>query len=276
MFPAILLAVTILFAGTTVKAEELSYQHFAATLEQYVDDQGLVYYKGLKDNSKELQAFTAELDQLDPTVFEKWNDQAKIAFWINAYNALTLQAILDNYPIRASFWKSAIYPKNSIRQIDGVWDDLQFGVMGKKMTLNEIEHEVLRKKFNEPRIHVALVCAAMGCPPLRNEPFTGERLNDQLDDQTRQFLTNPVKFRVDSKTAMVSVSSIFKWFGSDFVKTYGTDKKFTDHSDAERAVLNFVSVYLEEGDVRYLTNGTYGIDYLDYDWSLNERDSGLS
>ena len=273
---AALLAVVGLLTGSSAQAAELRYQHFAAALEQYVDDTGLVYYHGLKDHPQELQAFVTQLDQLDRAVYDQWNDQAKIAFWINAYNAFTLQAIIDRYPIQASFWKAAIYPENSIRQIGGVWDELQFGVMGKKMTLDEIEHTVLRVEFNEPRIHIALVCAALGCPPLRNEPYSGEQLDAQLNDQARKFFNNPLKFRLDTQTATVGLSPIFKWFGADFVKTYGTDKKFSDRSDPERAVLNFISTYLDDSDLRYLTTGAYSIDYLDYDWSLNERASGLS
>ncbi len=273
---AALLAVVGLLVGSAAQATELNYQHFAAALEQYVDDTGLVYYQGLNANPKELKEFATQLDRLDRAVYEQWNDQAKIAFWVNAYNALTLQAIIDNYPIQASFWKAAIYPTNSIRQIGGVWDELQFGVMGEKMTLDGIEHKVLRAEFNEPRIHIALVCAAIGCPPLRNEPYSGEQLDAQLNDQARKFLNNPIKFRLDTQTGTVALSPIFKWFGADFVKTYGTDKKFSDHSNAERAVLNFISTYLGDGDLRYLTAGAYSIDYLDYDWSLNERWSGLS
>ena len=272
---AALLVVVGLLTGSCAQAAELRYQHFAAALEQYVDDTGLVYYHGLKANPQELKAFVTQLDQLDRIVYGQWNDQEKIAFWINVYNALTLQAIIDNYPIQASFWKSAIYPKNSIRQIGGVWDELQFGVMGKKMTLDDIEHIVLRTEFNEPRIHIALVCAAIGCPPLRNEPYSGERLDAQLNDQARKFLNNPIKFHLNTQTATVALSPIFKWFGADFVKTYGTDKKFSDHSNAERAVLNFISAYLDDGDLSYLTTGAYSIEYLDYDWSLNERTSGL-
>lgn len=273
---AALLALVGLLVGSAAQATELNYQHFAAALEQYVDDTGLVYYQGLKANPQELKEFVTQVDQLDRAVYEQWGDQTKIAFWINAYNALTLQAIIDNYPIQVSFWKAAIYPKNSIRQINGVWDELQFGVMGKKMTLDEIEHNVLRAEFNEPGIHIALVCAAIGCPPLRNEPYSGKHLDAQLNDQARKFLNNPIKFRLDTRTATVALSPIFKWFGADFVKTYGTDKRFSDRSDPERAVLNFISAYLDDGDLSYLTTGAYSIDYLDYDWSLNERTSGLS
>jgi hypothetical protein len=144
-------------------------------------------------------------------------------------------------------------------------------VLGEEITLDHIEHEVLRKEFNEPRIHVALVCAAMGCPPLRNEPFTGEDLDTQLDDQSKTFLANPEKFRIDRDAGTVYLSSIFEWFGEDFVMTYKPDEGYSGHSESERSVLKFASEYLGDEDARYLKEEAYEIEYLDYDWSLNER-----
>ena len=144
----------------------------------------------------ELDEFVTAFGRLDEKVYEKWDEKAKIAFWLNAYNAFTLKAIIDNYPIKSSFFRSRVYPKNSIRQIPGVWDKIPFTVMGQDLTLEHIEHKILREGFDEPRIHMALVCAAIGCPPLRNEPYLGEELDDQLDDQTRRFLANQEKFKI--------------------------------------------------------------------------------
>jgi hypothetical protein len=247
------------------------YESYSAALSRYVDDNGMVDYKALKTNRKELDAFADALGTLSPEVFGTWDDGQKIAFWINAYNGLTLKAILDHYPIEPSFVASLRFPKNSIRQIPGVWDKLEFRVMGRTMTLDEIEHSKLRKNFDEPRIHVALVCAAMGCPPLRNEPFGADTLGTQLDDQTTRFLKNPKKFSIDRSEGRVYLSPIFDWFGGDFVKSHGADAKFKGHKEDERAVLNFISPYLSESDAEYLSTGDYNIEYLDYDWSLNEQ-----
>lgn len=252
-------------------AEGFSAAPYAKMLKARVDANGMVDYRGLKADVKTLDAFLGSAAALDRGVYDKWPGQEKIAFWINVYNAFTLKAIAANYPIRPSFLTSLAYPKNSIRQIAGVWDKLQVVVMAKKMTLNEIEHNVLRKEFNEPRIHVALVCAAMGCPPLRNEPYASDKLAAQLDDQTKRFLANAGKFSIDRAAGRVGLSSIFKWFGGDFVKTHGTDKGFAGHADAERAVLHFVSKYLPEADAKYLAAGKYDVRYLHYDWSLNEQ-----
>ncbi len=219
-------------------------------------------------------AFTIGALMVQPAAAAVMSWPAKVALWTNAYNALTLKAIIDHYPIKPGLISGIAYPDDSIRQIPGVWDRLEFLVMDRRVTLNEIEHEILRPQFNEPRIHVALGCAAMGCPPLRPEPFTGERLDEQLDDQTRRFLGNPRQFRIDRERGVVYLSSIFQWFGEDFIPTYAPQEGFAGHSDKERTSLNFVSGYLPPEQAEYLRTGDYRIEYLDYDWSLNEQFSG--
>lgn len=248
-----------------------NFESYAAVLERFVDDEGMVDYEGLKADGGALENLLEAMAALDRGTFDLWSDDAKVAFWINAYNALTLDAIIDHYPIKASFVRSLRYPKNSIRQIPGVWDKLEWAVMGRKMTLDDIEHETLRADFNEPRIHVALVCAAMGCPPLRNEPYVGERLDEQLDDQAGKFFANPAKLRVDRDAGRLYLSPIFDWFGEDFVKTYGTDEKFEWYGEVERAVVSFVSRYLSKDDGEYLESRELSIRHLDYDWSLNQQ-----
>jgi len=262
---------TVAEAGESTQT--FSYEPYAAVLGTYVDDDGMVDYEGLKADRKNLYAFVRALGVLDREEFDSWSDDAKIAFWINAYNSLTLEAIINHYPIEVSIFnpKRLLYPANSIRQIGGVWDETEHKVPGEELTLDRIEHEVLRKNFNEPRIHMALVCAAMGCPPLRNEPYTGEELDVQLDDQSEKFLANPEKLRIDREAARVYLSPIFKWFGEDFVETYKPETGYSGHSDSERAVLNFAAAYLDEDDAWYLQNENYEIEYLDYDWSLNEQ-----
>lgn len=143
--------------------------------------------------------------------------------------------------------------------------------MGRKTTLDGIEHQTLRKEFNEPRIHMALVLAAMGGPPLRAEPYGGATLDRQLDDQVKRFLGNSPKFRIGRMNNRIYLSLIFDWFGEDFVRAYGTVTKFQGRNGKERAVLNFISRYLSDEDRRYLETARYDIKYLDYDWSLNEQ-----
>ena len=271
-------------AATTNPDAAFSYDPYAATLKAYVDDDGMVDYQGLKEDHKKLDEFLLAMARVDKATYDKWDEDAQVAFWTNAYNALTLKVIIDHYPIEAGLISGLAYPKNSIRQIPGVWEKIQWLVVGEKLTLDQIEHAILRGKrdekfnekfgsFNEPRIHVALVCAAMGCPELRREPYLGEKLDDQLDEQSRIFMNNPGKFRIDRDAGKVYLSSIFKWFGGDFVKTYLPEEGFGEHSQAERAVLHYASEYLPDEDAAYLRKGDYAIEYLDYDWSLNEQQS---
>lgn len=247
------------------------YTDYAEVLRTYVDDRGMVNYRQLKAKPGSLRSYVKALAALPRARYQAWDDSAKIAFWLNAYNGLTLQTIIDNYPIKASFFRSRIYPKNSIRQIPGVWDKTKFTVMGRKVTLGHIEHKILRVEFDEPRIHMAMVCAALGCPLLRNEPFLGSRLDEQLDDQTRNFLANRRKFRLDRGRRTIFLSPIFKWFGKDFVKTYAPTRHLGRHDRKGSAVLNFIAVYLEGADQRDVRRGDFKVKYLDYDWSLNER-----
>ena len=273
----------VLFAGLlalmsniTLLAEQnkqaFSYEDYASVLKTHVDDMGMVDYKKLKTGSEKLEAFIVAMDRLDPNSFEKWDEKEKTAFWLNAYNAFTLKAIIDNYPIKSSFFKSMYYPRNSIRQIAGVWDELSFKVMGKDYTLEHIEHKILRKDFNEPRIHMALVCAAIGCPSLRNEPYTGGKIDQQLDDQSGLFVRDKNKFRIDTQKNVVYLSPILKWFADDFMEPGGT----YIHSNPELslkqiAVLEFISKYLNEKDRGYIFRKKFKIKYVKYDWSLNEE-----
>ena len=245
--------------STVVAAQPFTYQDYAAVLSQYVDASGRVDYEKLKNNRQKLDRFNAAIGSVARNTYESWTDEEKIAFLINAYNSLTLQAIVDNYPTE------------SIRDIPGVWKRKQYKVIGQEVSLNDIEHEILRKEFDEPRIHMALVCASIGCPKLRTEPYTGEKLNAQLDDQTKVFLAISDNFRIDRPDNRVSVSSIFKWFGKDFQQSYGQKENFNNLNGKETAFLNFISQYLSPAEGNYLTQGGYKVSYLDYDWSLNDQ-----
>ncbi len=251
------------------QSEDRGHTALAKVLER-VDGEGLVDYAGLKADPGDLDAYYAVIANLDREQHETWSEERQIAFWSNAYNGLTLLAIVKNYPPKRSL-ASVIHPRG-IRWIPGVWDKLAFTVMGQEMTLNDIEHQVLRVKYDEPRIHAALVCAAISCPPLRGEPFVADRLEEQLDDQTRRFLER--SFRIDRDAGKVYLSKILDWYGGDFVNSFEPEAGFEGHSEAQRAVLNFISGYLSEADRKYLRDGDYRIEYSSYDWSLNEQAPG--
>jgi hypothetical protein len=273
LFPLISIACLIFIPikGTASADESFSYQLYATVLEGFVDEFGHVDYDGLKIERQNLDTFIQTLADVDPIDFETWSDRAQIAFWLNVYNALTLRVILDNYPIKSSFFRSLSYPKNSIRQIGGVWDKIAFLVMRERLTLDQIEHQILRQKYSEPRIHMALVCAAQSCPYLRQEPYDGNKLDFQLETQTRTFLSQRNNYSIDREKKRVYLSSIFKWFGEDFIDVYTPVSGFSNVSNKERAVLYFVSLHVPEKDMRYLEEGKYSIRYSKYDWSLNEK-----
>jgi hypothetical protein len=231
---------------------------YAQVLSTYVDDQGLVDYVQLQQNRQGLDQYLQAIANFSPAAYDQLSEPEQIAFWLNAYNAITLKSIIDQTPLKAS-----------IKDIPGVWKWRKHPVAGQSLTLDRIEHEILRQRFNEPRIHAALVCAANSCPPLRQEPYDGDRLEEQLQDQTQRFLNHPQGFRLDQANQKVYLSSIFQWFGQDWQKSFQPQQGFQGN-DPEKAVLNFIGNYLPPQEQAFLQNGEYQIQYFDYDWSLNQ------
>lgn len=247
------------FTVTQTTAQTFDYQDYAHVLRTYVNDQGLVNYSGLQANREQLDRFNHSLAVVTPQTYSRWSETEQIAFLINAYNALTLQSIIDQNPL-----------KKSIKDISGVWNRREFFLAGETRTLDNIEHDLLRKNFSEPRIHVALVCAAISCPPLRNEPYLAATLDAQLSAQTARFANSPQGLSVDRKDQKVYLSSIFKWYGQDFEQTYGIEDKFNGNPE-QQAVLNYLNPTLDSRVQMFLEQGGYDVKYLDYDWSLNEQ-----
>ncbi len=256
-----------------------SYATYNSLLNRYVKN-ARVNYEGFINSRAKFETFLRTLGSVDKDVFESWTEEQRLAFWINAYNAFTIKAIIDHYPIKRSFTLVGIFyaPSDSILQIKGVWTKLQFRALGNMVTLDEIEHQILRKKFNEPRIHMAINCASISCPDLRNEAYTPEKLEEQLADASINFINNPDKgVYVNEQSGKVKLSKIFKWFGDDFINNYGSKKLFNNYSLKENAVLNFTSEYIESEEVKeYLMNNKLKIGYLGYDWHLNEQTDTMS
>ncbi len=236
-----------------------SYDSYDTVLKTYVNADGLVNYVALQENPQLLEEFVGRLGAVSPDTYAAWDESEKIAFLINAYNAITLQSIIRQKPLKAS-----------IKDIFGVWNFQKHTVKGQSVTLDAIEHEILRKEFQEPRIHAALVCAAISCPPLRQEPYTGKKLNQQLDNQSQKWISSPHGLQIDRANNQVFISSIFDWFGDDWKPQYGIENQFAG-SEKERASLNFISNYVSAEDKAYLAAGNYKLGYLNYDWSLNRQ-----
>lgn len=244
---------------STAITAPLEYETYATILQTYVNEEGLVDYLALQANAQPLKDVVAQLGAVSSASYESWSEADQIAFLINAYNIITLDSIINQDPL-----------KDSIKDIPGVWKFQTHTVMGKSLTLDNLEHDILRKDFVEPRIHAALVCAAISCPPLRREPYNGEALDVQLEDQVQIWMDSPIGLKIDRAQNQVSISAIFDWFGQDWQPQYGVESGFTGN-EKQRATLNFISNYVSPEDRTFLMEGDYSLNYLHYDWSLNQQ-----
>lgn len=255
-------AFLLLSAPAMAATFDRTHAGYDLLLKRFVAD-GRVDYKGLKADPSALDAYLDSAAGVSEAEFNAWAEPEQLAFLINLYNAATLKLILDHYPV------------DSIRDIGtflrGPWSRPVVRLFGGAITLDNLEHDIIRKRYDEPRIHVAVVCAAKSCPPLRSEAYTASALDAQLDDQTRGFLESPIGLRIDRARRAVYFSSIFKWYGEDFVAGFSPKSGFAGLGRTERAVANFCSGYLSAPDGDYLKAGGYSVKYLDYDWSLNDR-----
>jgi len=241
-------------------------------LSNYVDDKGMVDYRVLKQKKLELKKLLDEFAKLAPDEYNRWPDDDKIAFWLNAYNIKMLQIVVDNYPIESTRWQRIILGPKSIRNIKGIWSDYKFIVMNEEFTLAEIDRRFFRGRFDDPRIFFAVSYASLFSPPLRNEPYYGNRLDEQLDNQVKRFLSRPDAFKIDREKRKVYLSAIFNptWYGKEFISKYGTNKKFKEQSPTIRAVLNFITNYISRQDVSFLEIENYSVKFMRPDWTINE------
>jgi hypothetical protein len=233
-----------------------SVDHSAWTklLKRYVDDHGLVDYKTWKAN--DVPAVDAYLSQLAAVKNETdLPKNERLALWINAYNAITIRAILEFHPVKSIKDKVSFFGYS-------VWKDYKKTIAGREVYLDQIENELLRK-MGEPRIHFAINCASKGCPVLRQEAYDGATLDAQLEDQVQRFLANPEKFRADTSPANtdkdVYVSLILKWFKEDF-------------GGSTEARLHWLAEHVkDEATKKLLLDKDADLEFLDYDWNLNEK-----
>lgn len=242
----LILAALLFISFKSFAAFDNNHSAWDSILKNYTkenDGQVYVNYKALIKNKEELNRYLSQLSSVSRSDFDSFSNHQKLAFWINSYNAFTVKLVVDNYPI-----KSIRELGNGVFQL-GPWRDEFINLFGEKFSLDDIEHNIIRKQFDEPRIHFAVNCASLSCPSLMREAFVGERLNEQLDSAAKFFLNNTSKNYV--KDNILYVSKIFKWYGEDFVQKYGS-------------VLNFVKQKIDLPDKKY------EIKFNDYDWKLNE------
>ncbi|WP_462253247.1 DUF547 domain-containing protein [Ekhidna sp.] len=236
---------SILLSISSFGQSGVSHNSFDQLLQKYVDDQGIVNYKGLKQDRAKLKSYLAILENNAPQ--KSWTRDQKLTYWINAYNAYTLDLILEHYPVKSI---KEIGSTIKIPFVSTAWDVKFINIGGKEYDLNNIEHGIIRKEFNEPRIHFALVCAAVSCPKLQNRAYTPEKLEEQLTQAAKQFLANPSKNKISSNKA--TLSKLFNWYGGDF-KTEGT-------------LIEYINKY---APTKLDKNAK--IAWMDYNWDLNEQ-----
>ncbi|MCC2545127.1 DUF547 domain-containing protein [Hymenobacter sp. BT175] len=236
-----LLAV-LLFRGAAASAGPVPDAFTSATtsfLQKYVSANGDVNYAAIKKNPAALQALLKQVQQFDA---KSASSGARKAFYLNAYNLVVIGAVVDSYPL------------SSVMKVPGFFDKQEFLVAGEKLTLNNLETSKLRKPYDDPRIHFALVCAARSCPPLRREAYATATVEQQLAAQARQAVQDPRFIRVDAKGGKVLVSEIFKWYADDF-----------------QATGKPLLAYLNQFRGRQLLPLDSRVDYYSYDWTLNDR-----
>lgn len=228
---------------TARAAATFDHTAFDQLLRRYVRKDGLVDYAGLKKQQPVLDEYLKAIVEAQIAAL---STDEQLAFYINAYNAYTLKLIVQHYPIA------------SIRDIPDAWTGPKWAVGGQLLTLDEIEHQVIRKQFDEPRIHFALVCAAIGCPILRTDAYTGARLEEQLDAQMRYAHAHERWFRFDSTNDIVHLTKLYDWYAQDFTKN-------------APSVLDYIASYVPVLKTRLEREGQPRIEWIEYDWRLNDQ-----
>lgn len=230
------------FGTTQAQSSAPSHEAFDKLLKVHVFEDGRVSYKGFIRDSVAFNKYLATLSKNHPD--DKWSSNEQKAFWINVYNAFTIKLIIDHYPV-----KSIKDLGGSIYKVNTPWD-IQFIKIGKETyDLNNVEHGKLRRAYNDPRIHFAVVCASKSCPKLLNEAFVASKLDQQLDKVGRDFMND--SFRNKITPNKIEISSIFNWYKGDFTEN--------------GSLIDFLNKYAQ-----IKINSKASIDYLDYDWSLND------
>lgn len=211
------------------------HQTWDQLLQKYVNDAGEVDYQAFK-NDPALDRYVTLISRATPE--KDWSKSEKMAYWINAYNAFTMKLIIDHLPLK------------SIMDIDDAWNKPFIRIEKQAYTLNQIEHEILREKYFDARIHFGVNCASFSCPKLNNRAFTADKLDEQLDQMTRSFLMNADKNKIESNKLVLS--QLFDWYEEDFEKAGG--------------LINFINSYTETE-----INKNANISFMEYNWSLNAK-----
>ncbi|MCB0633939.1 MAG: DUF547 domain-containing protein [Lewinella sp.] len=226
-------------------SQPISHAVFDSLLRQHVSEAGWVDYQGFIRDSSKFKDYLQLLSQNYPND-RNWSKNEQIAYWINAYNAFTIKLIMDHYPVA-----SIKDIKNGIPFVNTVWDIKFINIEGAEYDLNNIEHGILRPKYQEPRIHFAVNCASISCPKLQRFAYTGTKLDEQLDKAARDFINDSAKNKLSPDK--VQLSKILNWYWGDFKDQYDSR-------------IELINKYAESK-----VNTDAEVEFLEYDWGLNDQ-----
>jgi len=236
------LALLIGMAPCAASAAPFDHGAWDGLVRRHVDADGHVAYRNLRDSDRAaLDGYLDALANADPTAL---GEKERLAFWINAYNAMAVAGIVAGYHAETTFGRYRFFKGYKRR------------IAGEERTLDEIEHAIIRPEFNDFRAHFAVVCASTSCPVLRTEAYVGERLEAQLNEQARRFLADPSRNRFEASKGAVELSMIFKWFAEDFT-TEG------------RTLAQTLAPYVSDAQRELLT--ALPVRYMEYDWTMNAQ-----
>ena len=229
------------FAGAATAPDHKLWDEL---LKKYINNEGFVDYKGMISEKPKLEAYLDILSNNAPN--DSWSKNEKLAYWINVYNAFTVKLIVDNYPLESI---KDLNPSISLPTVNTIWAKDWFKIGGEDFSLDRVEHKILRKDFEEPRIHFAVNCASYSCPVLRPEAFTAAKVDQQLEEQAISFINDPKRNQITKDR--VDISKIFSWFGGDF--------------NNGQTLIQFLNKYS-----KVKINENAKAKFMDYGWSLND------
>lgn len=240
--------------ASAVSMSEIDHSSWNQLLQTYVDASGGVNYAALKASMQDSKVLDDYITQLSSASLKKRSTrEAQMAYWINAYNAVTVKGILQEYPTTSI--------RNHTSEKNGeynLWKDLLLNVGGQQISLDAIEHKVLRP-MGDPRVHFAIVCASKGCPRLLNQAFVAESIGQQLDTNAQHFFSVPQNFQYNAQQRSFKLSAIMQWFGTDFGQN-------------QAAQLKAIARYLPTQEAQAAANAnSVRVSFLDYSWDLNEQ-----
>jgi hypothetical protein len=265
MRTVLLLVVAFLLPAPSYAGYDHQHQPWNELLRRHVVVIGAgkasrVSYAGFARDRAKLRSYLDSVSQVTPQEYGRWSESQQLAFLINAYNAFTIEKILTRYPDLRSIRDFGTF-------IGNPWKDRFFTLLGKKQSLDGIEHDLIRAPgaFEDPRIHFAVNCASIGCPMLREEAYVASRLDRQLDEQALRFLSDRSRNRFNPQTGRLEVSSIFDWYGRDF------SRGWKGYPSVEAFLAAHADKLADAPEPTELIRGQKaGIVFLDYDWGLND------